>query len=300
MREADRDMLRALRAASRGVRDVKRSLEQMQRNGAALSKRASVLEEKLKKNVIKTLNVRYEIGVGFCSDTIRIEEGKVHFEMTLPATDRPRKFSPQSYEVGAAKMDVLDLMITQWGTIAALRVRNDDRNFQMSLNWVKPRNRANSSIFLLEELGKEYYFPIWTDLTGQLLPNAPRIGLVLFEPFRKPAPKVLLYLRGVRFTVEPIEPELVFRLEGSDLEVETKKAVLQESVAEKVRKQFETAVAQLHGEVNDVVNAVEARASRLQNRSSTGCVIWLIVISFVVYLIARFDLLGLVTKLRAL
>ena len=158
MREADRDMLRALRAASRGVRDVKRSLEQMQRNGAALSKRASVLEEKLKKNVIKTLNVRYEIGVGFRSDTIRIEEGKVHFEMTLPATDRPCKFSPQSYEVGAAKVDVLDLMITQWGTIAALRVRNDDRNFQMSLNWVKPRNRANSSIFLLEELGKEYYF----------------------------------------------------------------------------------------------------------------------------------------------
>ncbi len=102
MREADRDMLRALRAASRGVRDVKRSLEQVQRNGAALSKRASVLEEKLKKNVIKTLNVRYEIGVGFRSDTIRIEEGKVHFEMALPATNRPRKFSPQSYEVGAA------------------------------------------------------------------------------------------------------------------------------------------------------------------------------------------------------
>lgn len=300
MREADRDMLRALRAASRGVRDVKRSLEQVQRNGAALSKRASVLEEKLKKNVIKTLNVRYEIGVGFRSDTIRIEEGKVHFEMALPATDRPRKFSPQSYEVGAAKMDVLDLMITQWGTIAALRVRNDDRNFQMSLNWVKPRNRANSSIFLLEELGKEYYFPIWTDLTGQLLPNAPRIGLVLFEPFRKPAPKVLLYLRGVRFTVEPIEPELVFRLEGSDLEVETKKAALQESVAEKVRKQFETAVAQLHGDVNDVVNAVEARASRLQNRSSTGWLLVLIVITFVIYLIARFDLLGLFSKLRAL
>ena len=197
-------------------------------------------------------------------------------------------------------MDVLDLMITQWGTIAALRVRNDDRNFQMSLNWVKPRNRANSSIFLLEELGKEYYFPIWTDLTGQLLPNAPRIGLVLFEPFRKPAPKVLLYLRGVRFTVEPIEPELVFRLEGSDLEVETKKAALQESVAEKVRKQFETAVAQLHGDVNDVVNAVEARASRLQNRSSTGWLLVLIVITFVIYLIARFDLLGLFSKLRAL
>ena len=299
MREADRDMLRALRAASRGVRDVKRSLGQVQRNAAALSKRASVLEEKLKKNVIRTLNVRYEIGVGFRSDAIRIEEGKAHFKMTLPATEQARKFSPQSYEIGAAKVDVLDLMITKWGTIAALRVRNDDRNFQMSLNWVKPRNRANSSIFLLEEFGKEYYFPIWTDLTGQLLPNAPRVGLVLFEPFRKPAPKVLLYLRGVRFTVEPLEPELVFRLEGSDLEAETKKAVLQESLAEKVREYFETVFTQLHGEVSDVVSAAEARALRLQNRSSTGWLLVLIVIAFVIYLIARFDLLGLVTKLRA-
>ena len=287
MNQPERDYRRALRQTGQSLRKLGGSLEQIERNCAAICKRAAIFQEKLKKNLIKTLNIRYESRVGFHSDTIRIEEGKAHFEVALPRAEQSYKFSPQSYEIGAAKVDLLDLRVTQWGTIAALRVCNNDPSFQMPLNWIKPRNRADSAIFLFDEPRREYYFPIWSDLTGQLLPNAPRIGLVLFEPFRVPTPMLLLYLRGARFTAEAFEPELIFRLESRELCKEIGDILALECLADKLRRQFENTVTELNAQAATATNTVSARISRLENHRSSGCLVVLILAVFLGYLVTR-------------
>lgn len=288
MNDSDRDYRRTLRETRQALRKLGGSLEQFQRNIAAICKRAVVFEDKLKKNVVKTLNIRYELGSGFSSDTIRMEEGKAHFEVALPIAEQSYKFSPQSYEIGAAKVEVIDLRVTQWGVIAALRVCNNDPSFQMPLTWIKPRNRADSAIFLFDESRREYYFPIWSDLTGQLLPNAPRIGLVLFEPFRMPTPKLFLYLRGARFTAQAFEPELIFRLESRELCKEIGDTLALECLADRLRHAFENSVAELNSQAATVTNVVSARVSRLENRRSSGCLVILILVGLVGYLVVKF------------
>lgn len=288
MNDSDREYRRTLREARQALRQMGGSLEQIQRNIAAICKRASVFEDKLKKNVVKTLNIRYQPGSGFRSDPIGIEEGKAHFEVALPRAEQSYKFSPQSYEIGAAKVEVIDLRVTQWGVIAALRVCNNDPSFQMPLNWIKPRNRADSAIFLFDKPRREYYFPIWSDLTGQLLPNAPRIGLVLFEPFRMPTPKLLLYLRGARFTAQAFEPELIFRLESLELCKEIGDILALECLADRLRHKFENRATELNAKAATVTNVVSARVSRLENRRSSGCLVFLILVALVGYLVVKF------------
>lgn len=287
MNEPDRDYRRALRQTKKSLRGLGESLGQVERNVSALCDRVAIFEDKMKKNVIKTLNIRYDSLVGFCSDTICIREGKAHLDVALPSAERQYKFLPPSYEVGPASVDLLDLRITQCGTIAAVRVSNHDPNFQLPLNWVKPRNRADSAIFLFDEIGQEYYFPIWTDLTGQLIPNAPRTGLVLFETFRTATSKLCLYLRGARLTTASVSPELIFRLDSDKLSDEIQEMLSRESLTKRAEDQFQNITAELHTKTNEVAAAVSSRRSPMPNRRSSGCLVVLLLAILAGYLATK-------------
>lgn len=259
-----------LRSVESSLRDLERETSKIERNAMAIVRRAEVLEEKLLKNFIKTVNLRYEWENGFKCDPLIIREGTASITAGAFSNDKPsREFSPKAYEVGPVAVEMLGLLVTQWGTALAIRIRHHDPQLRIPLNWVKSRTRAKSAITLIDEANEELYLPVWSDLDGFLEPNIHRIGLVLFERFRRQTCKLSMRLN---LPIEGTTVELRYGMEHVDLETEICLEILKPTLTQQTRLYFEDLAADAREKANAVMQEAE-KSIRTSQRS--GCLVLL-------------------------
>src|SRR5262249_13327654 len=125
-------------------------------------------------------------------------------------------FHPSGHAGDGYVIEPLKLMHMQYGTFVAIRVTNCDSNYRIRLNWVR-KERAKSLIYLVDNVGN-YYYPIASSLSGEVVSAAPKIGIVVFEPFTRPCESASMHLSGAKLEGgSRAKPSLVFDIAAIDL-----------------------------------------------------------------------------------
>jgi len=243
-----RKTIRSVAAANRRVEKARhkvvtagnQQLAKIERDSTQIMEKARRLEGLLEKDVIKALNIRYVEGTGFLCDSFEISAGMYSGSFSLtPANCKEDVFKPAVYEIGDSRVEVLGMLITQWATVVAIKVESQSSEYRVRVNWVKKSNRADSHIVLMDDSNSQYYYPIATDLGGEVFPGIPKTGLVAFERFRAPTSDVKLRVAGVRFTIEKFEPELLYRYHSSTLEKNISESLAKPSLRDYFQEQIQ-------------------------------------------------------------
>lgn len=256
---------RARREQERANRAVARDLDKAQRDGQKVIDKAKVLDGRLARDPIKTLSVSYQPGVGFSSTPFEIDigvfTGLVRLIHSTDDGSQPYAFEPASFDTVDSRVCPLDMAVTEWGSVVAFEVANDDQDYQMRTPWVKKSDPQSSKVFMLDCEHSEYYYPIASSLVGEVVPGHPKIGLIAFEPFRQPTSDVRIRLsdvqlqkgKGGRFSFE-------FRCGGSSLPDDISEVL--------AGRRF---VDQISDKVNSELNAL----IRQTQKSQSGCLLLL-------------------------
>lgn len=141
--------LRSAAAAGRRAERAKNSrqnaeaklLGRVDRSATQLIEKARALEERVAKDPIKALSLRFSPSHGFESEPFQVRSDLISGELTLTPDAKIDRFSPCTYEVGDAKIEILDMLILKWSTIIAFKVTHDDPTYRIKVNWV---NEAGS------------------------------------------------------------------------------------------------------------------------------------------------------------
>jgi hypothetical protein len=163
LRSAAAASRRAAREDARIERAKGRLLTKVERDAGAVVRKAKALEARMEKNIVKALGLRYSPGSGFESEPFDIGSGLMSGELRITDDGATFQFSPSGHEIGAAKIELLDMMILKQVTVLAVRVTNDDPAYHVSINWVHRTDRTRSPIKILDQDNSLYYFPVATD-----------------------------------------------------------------------------------------------------------------------------------------
>lgn len=193
---------RAKREQDKAERARYRAFTKVDRNVDQVMKKARSLETKLEQDPIKALSLTYVEGEGFNSEPFAIQtelfSGTVSLTKDAGVTDEEVSFQPPRFDTITSFVQPLNILITSWGTIVAFKVGNDDSDFQMRVGWVKKSDPRSSKILLLDEEESQYYYPFASSVSGQVIPGHPRIGLIVFEPFRRPTSTIQLHFSDIQ------------------------------------------------------------------------------------------------------
>jgi len=267
-----RGAVRSARAASRRVERANqkvinagnRQLERLNRSASQMLEKARKFEALLEKDPIKALELRYTEKDGFQSEPYKFQAGIFFGSLTLtPESGNEDVFKPATYEIGEARVEALSMLITPWATIVAIKITSDARDYRVKLNWVKKTNRSESKIVLVDDFNDQYYYPLSTDLGGEVFPGIPKTGLIAFEPFREPTQEVQLRICGVRFTVENFEPELIYHYQPRGLEEKISEAIAKPPLPDQINEKIQD-------EVNRGKQLVH---ERVKAATSSGCLV---------------------------
>jgi hypothetical protein len=179
-----------------------RAVDKAERAINTVVNKARTLEAGIKRDPIKTLGLRYLPGEGLQGNPVHIESGGIKLSSAgLPPSEaRPVQFSPPRAQIGTAYVEPLDLIPMPGFTLVALRIGHDDAANRPRIGLLNRKDPAESAIFLLDEDNSQYYYPVSTDLGGEILPNYPKVGIVAFEPFRLPTDRVSIHIRELQLT----------------------------------------------------------------------------------------------------
>lgn len=218
---------RAARESDRRDRRTDRSFNKVYRSAESILNKGHRLQEKLDKDVVKALEIKYSEDRGFSSKPFEMRSEIITGDISLLQTEDDQDsvdFQPSTYSFEGVIVEPLSLLLTRWATIVAFKVSHSDPEYRLRLNWVKMSNPSASSLFLLDESSSEYYYPCSSDLKGEVISGYPRIGIVAFEPFRKGTNKFSLQFSGVKlvnkrgdkhsFAFSYEDPELVESIES--------------------------------------------------------------------------------------
>lgn len=192
---------RASRESDRADREFNRSVKKVERSAETILNKAYQLEEKLNKDVVKALDIRYSPDKGFISEPFQMRSEIISGDISLTQTGDGSSgvdFDPLFYEAEGARIEPLAVLFTQWATIVSFKVLHIEPEYRIKLNWVKKTNPLNSLVYLVDESSSEYYYPVSTNMTGEVIANLPRIGLIAFEPFRKPTENFSIHFSSIK------------------------------------------------------------------------------------------------------
>ena len=279
-----RGIIRAANAASRQAnlqqqrfhRAKGRILDRIERDVQATVDRAAALDAKMRKNLITALKLRYQHGHGFVSEPFSIGKGMINGQLTLTQTTG-FKFTPGAYEIGAAKIELLDLMASRWATAIAVRITHSDPAYRIKVNWLKKQDRSNSLIVIIDEENSEFYYPLAEDLPGEVLTGYPVTGIIVFEPFRVPTDRIVARIAGARFTAEKFMPELKFRIDSNEL---------QNDIAENLQKP--NLATEIERKLNVELEAAVAAPSKESNSGIGNALYWIVLVALLIVLAVLF------------
>lgn len=186
-------------------RSLQRSINKIEKNVNDIIRKSHTFETQLKRDIIKALNIKYIENIGLTSIPFEIhtEIFKLKINLTNPVCEfNETQFVPLYYQNESVTIKPLDISITQWGTIVAFKVENNDEYFRMRLNWLKKTDPASSSVYLIDTINSQYYQPIATDLKGEVVFNNPRTGIIVFEPFLKPTESIQIHFSNVKLSTK--------------------------------------------------------------------------------------------------
>lgn len=213
-------------------------LSRVEKSSEAITKKASAFDAALSRDLIKALSLRYDPESGITSQPFEISTPA--FEGAISVTSSSgddTAFEPASFETGTATVTPLALLLTQWASVIAFRVAHSQDDYRLKLNWLKKSDPQSSSVYLLDADNSEYYYPVSTDLRGEVLPGHPRVGLIAFEPFRRPTQHVQVHFSSVKLSSKRGDSNSFhFDVLGDDLGGQIQAANEQPTVPETVEK----------------------------------------------------------------
>jgi hypothetical protein len=193
---------RAQRESAKNERSLNRDLGKVDREIEQVRRKCQSLEVKLEKDIVKALGIRYTANSGFTSTPFQIQTSLFSGSIDLLCSEKDYSddfhFQPEGYELESVHLEALDILVTQWATLVAFRIQHKEQDFHLRLNWVKKSDPSDSKVYLLDPVNSEYYYPISTDLKGEVLSGHPRAGIIAFEPFRHPTTSVQIYFSDVQ------------------------------------------------------------------------------------------------------
>lgn len=180
-READRQF-------NRLERKVEESIER-------LMKQVAALEEKLQRDALRVFSPRYVVGQGVVCKPLEIKSEMLSFTIQVQADDEHDSKSPSSFHppvMTAEDVTVrpLAVVLSPYATIVAFEIESDDPETRTKISWVRKQERANSAIYITDPESGEYYYPISSDLGGEVVAGRSKVGFVSFEPFRQPTSRI--------------------------------------------------------------------------------------------------------------
>lgn len=168
---------KSMRTAQRVTREIDKAQRAQQRTEEAFRD----IEARLKKQPLSVLNVRYDRDAELLSEKLEFKTSAGPALYGIDGTPPSHMaVEPPEQSIDGITVRPLDLLFSHWATLVPLEIDNGNDDLRPSVNWVKKSERQSSSIFLLDPKNGEYYYPIETNLTGQVLPGYPRTG---FFPF---------------------------------------------------------------------------------------------------------------------
>jgi hypothetical protein len=231
------------------------------------------LEAGLLDDPIRVAGMRYSESDGFSANSITIETDMFNFTFSfLPgASTEPVLFAPPEFKIGSARVRPLSLFVSKWATFVPVAIENYEVASRIALNWVKERSPRESKVCLVDRTSGEYYYPIDTDLKGDVIAGVPRVGMLAFEPFRRATSSVSLHFSGVKLTPKRGSVETFdFACASPELASHIESVV-----------SGDTLRARLHAELDRIVEealtTIEEQRRRLQMPMPTGgCLVWIV------------------------
>ena len=266
-----RGALRSLNAASnrqqrereRAVRRVNRTasqfLSKVDREAAAALARTEKLEEALKRDPAKVLEIEYALGVGFEAKPVEfggeIIKGAMQLVQRASETELGSvRFSPRGQCGPGFQIEPLDIMFFPYGVLVAVRVTNDEPTYRIRLNWVKRDDPSSSPVYLTDPRSHDYYYPTGSTLSGEVVPGSPRIGVLAFEPVRRPVRELKLHMSGLKLSsAKGKEPPFEFLITSVGMLEHTAQVLSHRSLSEQAREQIERVKAQVLAEIQQAM-----------------------------------------------
>lgn len=185
--------------------ELEKALRKLDRNVDRVKREIEDLSDKIESDVIETFNLRYREDEGLTSEPVELGTDIFSGEFEFPevsAEDSVTEFEPSTYEKDGAVLEPLTLLITPLTTVLAVRVNHRDEDYRIPLDWVRPRKREDSNVYLVDPKNSEYYYPRSTTLKGEVVANRPRTGLLAFDPLRKPTDTLEVHFSGVELLAD--------------------------------------------------------------------------------------------------
>jgi hypothetical protein len=178
-------------------------------------------ESRVRRDPIKSLKLRYEDGE-IAGETLTFESRGVKLTISaeFPTGDSADKvaWEPAEHRGATHVIAPLGLWPGQFTTLIAFKIDNEDPDYRIKPDWVRRIDPPKSQVFLLDTRNSIYYYPVATDLTGEILAGHPKTGLFAFEPLRKPTDSIQVHFSDVKLTARRGERhQFSFRCEGSAL-----------------------------------------------------------------------------------
>jgi len=211
-KQAEQSQARKTRAEERRRVKVGKSVDLAMR-------KASKLETSANRDVIKTFSISYDRDNGFRSKPVilKTEMFSLSLELIRKGNSSPDGSShPPFFQNDLIKLEPLDLLVSQWATIIALEISNFTDE-TLTLRLIKKTNPAESSLFLIDVENGKYYYPISTDLKGDVVNGFPRTGIITFQPFEKPTRAFQLRVSSLRIGKKKAPVNCVFEFNDENL-----------------------------------------------------------------------------------
>src|SRR5262249_21331207 len=150
-------------------------------------RKAQEIERQLIDDPIQIASLSYTTRHGFRSRPITIESEP--FTLAVNLTIDPQAaslaYEPPEFSSKSARIRPLGILASELATLVPITFETFEISNNLSLDWVKERSRKDSRVYLIDRESGDYYYPIDTDLRGEVVAGFPRTGLIAFEPFRQ-------------------------------------------------------------------------------------------------------------------
>jgi len=238
-------------------RNADTMLNRIDRDATTIKNRVQRLHDRLIKDPIKPLELRYIPGRGFESTPFQYEGEVISGSVTITADSTPGDFtySPSDVESERYRVEPIDFMFSVYGIMAAIRVSNFDQEYRIRLNWFKKSNPTESAIYLVDPVNSVYYYPRASSLTGEVIPDHPRLGIIAFEPIRHTTDVLEIHVSEAKLSSQRGKtPPFQFTVKSETLHKQTTEAIQGTDLLEYVKREVETARTSAHNQVNAARN----------------------------------------------
>lgn len=253
-----------------------RLLRQIDSSREKILREVQRFEEKLLDDPIRVGKMRYSETEGFTGEPFQIESESFTFAFNFLASSTKNdqvNFEPRIHSAESAKVRPHGLLIAPFGTFLPLTIENFELSYRIVLNWVRERSAQESKVCIIDRDSGEYYYPIDTDLRGEVIAGYPKVGMIAFEPFRRPTTAVSIHFSGIKLSPK--------RSDTSTFDFEYRSPDLAEQVRSNlgVHGLLERAQAELDRLVVESKATIEQRRQAwLKPIPQSGCLVGLILI----------------------